>query len=226
MSITRLGLAAGLAAAAALLTGCGSAAPGVAAQVGDEEITVRYVDELAGEYCQALERQLEGDGQTVPNRFLRGGILGTLAMRSAAEQLAAEHGVEPGKTYDQQVAQLEQSVGALPEEVRESVVTVETAATYVEAVQAAVGEQLLEQEGTPDAEYTASAERGKQAFVEWIADNDVEFDPQFGVELADGDIASVDTSLSHAVSDVATKGAADEPDAAYSRNLPGPQRCG
>lgn len=226
MSSTRLGLVAGLAAATALLAGCGSANPGVAAQVGDDEITVRQVDDLTSDYCEAVEGQLEGNNETVPNRYLRGGILGSLALRSAAEQLAAEYDVEPGKTYDQKVAQLEQSVAALPEEVRESVIEVETSSAYVEAVQAAVGKVLLEQEGAEDTEYSATVDRGKRAFQDWIAEHEVDFDPQFGIELAEGDIASVDTSLSYAVSDGATKGAAEQPDAAYSRGLSANQRCG
>lgn len=226
MSITRPGLAAGLAAAAALLTGCGSASPGVAAQVGDDEITVRHVDDVAADYCTAVEDQLEGQQQTVPNRYLRGGILGSLAVRSVADQLAAEYDVEPGQTYDEQVARLQEGTAFLDEETRASVIEVESSSAYVEAIQTAVGEVLLEREGAPDTEDAAALERGKRAFGDWISENGVEFDPQFGIELVKGEVASTDTSLSYAVSDDATQGAADQPDPAYAGGLPDAQRCG
>ena len=64
MSTTRY--AAGLTVVAALLLGgCGTATPGVAAQVGDDEITVREVDSLAAEYCEAFEKQFAGNGEVV-----------------------------------------------------------------------------------------------------------------------------------------------------------------
>ena len=44
MSKTRLMTAATIGVAGLLLTGCGSAAPGVAVKVGDEVLTVRDVD--------------------------------------------------------------------------------------------------------------------------------------------------------------------------------------
>ncbi len=226
MSITRLGLAAGLAAAAALLTGCGSATPGVAAQVGDDEITVRQVDDVTSDYCTAIEDQLAGQQQTVPHRYLRGGILGSLALRSVADQLAAEYDVEPGTTYDEQVARLQEGTAFLDEETRRSVIEVESSSEYVAAIQTAVGAVLLEQEGTTDADDAAARERGKRAFEDWIAENEVEFDPQFGIDLVKGEVASTDTSLSYAVSDDATHGAADQPDPAYAGGLPDAQRCG
>jgi peptidyl-prolyl cis-trans isomerase SurA len=147
VSKTRLGLAGTLAAAVALLTGCGSLSPGTAVTVGDETITVDQVDDYTADYCEAIERQLEGEGQVVPNRYFRSGVAGQLALRSAAEQLADEYGVEAGSGYDQRVAELEQSVAMVDEDLREAVVEVESATAYVEAVQAAVGEQLLAQEG-------------------------------------------------------------------------------
>ncbi len=230
MSMSRPGRMAGLAglvAAGALLTGCGSASPGVAVQVGDEQISVNEVDELATEYCLAIEDQLAAQNppQIVPNRYFRGGIAGTLTMRSIGEQLGEEYDVEPGPTYHESVAQLEQSVAVLDEEVRDAVIEVESSSAYVEAMQAAVGGVLLEEEGGSAAEYSDQVARGQQAFEDWISANGVTFDPALGVQLAKGNIESVDTSLSFAVGDDAVKGAADEPDPEYARALPASQTC-
>lgn len=230
MSMPRLGRMtgpAGLLVAGALLAGCGSASPGVAVQVGDEEITTSQVDHMASEYCRAVEGQLAAQDppQVVPNRYFRGGVAGTLALRSIGEQLGDEYGVEPGKTYDEAVAQLEKSVSDLDEEVQEAVIEVESSSAYVEAMQAAVGEVLLEEEGASSSKYSEQVERGQQAFQEWISANDVTFDPALGVTLEEGQVTARDTSLSFAVGDSAVKGGAEAPDPAYAAALPAAQAC-
>lgn len=224
MSTTRY--AVGLTAAALLLGGCGTASPGVAAQVGDDEITVREVDALASEYCSAFEEQFTSNGEVVPQHYLRGGILGLLVRSSAAEQLADEYDVEAGATYDEKVASTTQGTLQLPEEVREAIITVETAGSYVEAIQAAVGERILTEESGAAPEYTETVERGEQAFTEWLDDHEVEIDPQFGIQVDGGQVGRTDTTLSFPVSDAAVDGAAEAPDPAYSASLPDAQRCG
>ena len=227
MSTSRPGpLVAGLVVAGLLLSGCGSARPGVAAQVGDERITVREVDQLAQDYCQAFEEQFEGNGEVVPHRYLRGGILGLITRRTIAEQLAEQYAVEPGDVYDDKVSQVEQSVQALPDEVHEAIITVETASAYVEAIQAAVGERLLDEEGVTSAKYTEQVARGERAFADFVAEEGVEVDPQYGIAVVDGQVTRVDTSLSYALSDDALKGGAEQPDPAYADSLPDAHRCG
>lgn len=230
MSMSRPGRlvgVAGVVAVGALLAGCGSASPGVAVQVGDERITTNRIDELASEYCQAIADQLAAQNppQVVPNRYFRGGIAGSLTLRSIGEQLGAEYDVEPGPTYQESVSQLEQSVSVLDEEVRDAVIEVESSSAYVEAMQAAVGGVLLEEEGASAAEYSDQVARGQQAFEDWISENDVTFDPALGVSLAEGNVETKDTSLSFAVGDSAVQGAADEPDPAYAAALPDSQTC-
>lgn len=225
MSKTRLGVVAVATAAGLFLSGCGSASPGVAAHVGDEEISVNRVDELAGEYCQAIEDQLTGNSQVVPQRYFRAGIAGTLALRSVAEQLAEDFDVEPGPVYDKKVAELEQNVAVLEDEVQEAVVVVDSAPTYVEAVQRAVGEVLLADEGAEQG-YDAQVARGRTEFERWVSDNGVEFDPALGIALVKGQIESADTELSVAVGEAAKAGAAPQPDGAYARSLPDAHRCG
>ncbi|MGH3306880.1 MAG: hypothetical protein ACRDOX_04250 [Nocardioides sp.] len=226
MSITRLGRLAVLGAAVALLTGCAGATPGVAVQVGEESITVDEVDELTTNYCEAIEDQLTGGGQVVPLRFFRGGLAGVLTNRSVGEQLSAQYDVEPGRTYDQQVAELEQSAASLGEDARDAVVTVETEQAYTQSIQAAVGRQLLEDEGAGDVKYSDTVARGQQAYQDWIAENGVTFDPKLGVDMVDGEVQPVDTSLSYPVGESAVAGSKQTPDPAYAQALPDSQRCG
>ena len=120
---------------AGALSGCGVSGtgfhPGVAAQVGDDEVKVSQVDEIASNYCSAITEQLRGDNQVLQLRYLRGGIAGQLALVAAAEQLADEYGVEPGLQYDQKVADLEAAVAELPEGEQDAVVAIESSASYL-----------------------------------------------------------------------------------------------
>lgn len=211
--------------AAILLTGCAGASPGVAVQVGEETITTNELDERVTEYCQALEKQLEANATTVLNRIFRAGMAGSMAERSMAEQIAEDHDVEPGQVYDDKVASLEQSVAVLPEDLQQVVVDVESQATYVEAIKAGVGEQLLTEENGTGGAYTDQVARGTQAFNDWAAENEITFDPALGVDLVDGQLTRVDTSLSYAVGPEARAGGAEQPDPTYSRQQPATQRC-
>jgi hypothetical protein len=226
VSITSLGRLAVLGAAVALLTGCAGATPGVAAQVGEETITLDEVDALTADYCEAIEEQLTGGGQVVPLRFFRGGLAGILVDRSIGEQLAAEYDVEPGRTYDQQVAELEQSAASLDEDVADAVVVVETEPAYTRAIQAAVGGQLLREEGAGEVKNSEAVARGQAAYEDWAAENGVTFDPKLGVDLVDGEVQPVDTSLSYPVGEDAVAGSKPSPDASYAQALPDSQRCG
>ncbi len=142
-----------------------------------------------------------------------------------AEQIAEQYAVEPGHVYDDKVASLEQSVAVLPEDVQQVVVDVESQATYVEAIKAEVGELLLTEENGTGGAYTDQVARGSQAFNDWAAENEITFDPALGVDLVDGQLTRVDTSLSYAVGQEARDGGAEQPDPAYARAQPASHRC-
>ena len=88
---------------AGALSGCGVAGtgfhPGVAAQVGDDEIRCRRSTRSRATTAAIIE-QLRGENQVLPLRYLRGGIAGQLAFVAAAEQLAEEYGRRAGLQYD------------------------------------------------------------------------------------------------------------------------------
>lgn len=213
-----------------LLGGCAVAGtgfhPGVAAEVGDESITVRTVDRIAGDYCSAILDQLAGNNQVLPQRYLRGGVAAQLTLVSAAEQLAAQYDVEPGEQYDQKVAELQGAVATLSEGEQEAVLAIESSSTYISGVVQAIGDQQLRAEGAPAPTSDEAAAAGRKVFDAWLAENDVEIDPQFGVEIKDGQVVTTDTSVSVAVGEAAKNGQAETPDDQYSRSLASSHRCG
>lgn len=209
-----------------LLSGCGVSGvnPGVAARVGDDTVSVRTVDDLSAAYCSAITDQLAQAKQSVPQRYLRSGIAGQLALLAAARQFAAERGVEAGKAYETKVADLKGATAALPAEQQHAVIEVDSSAAYITSVLQAVGEQELSGQDAQDSTKTAAA--GQQAFKVWLGDHPVEIDPQFGVAIKDGQAVRVDTSVSVAVGKTAQNGQADTPDPAYVAGLPDAHRCG
>jgi hypothetical protein len=224
----RIGPAVGLVVAALLLSGCGNLNPGVAVKAGDETISMDEVDTLTEDFCTVLGPQVlqaQTEPQTLPLGYLRGAIAGVLAQRSVAEQLAAEYDVGPGDLYEKRVADVRQNVRSYDEGVQDAVVMVQSTGTFVEGVQAAVGAKLLAEEGVTDAKYSQQVKRGAQAFDEWVDENGVTFDPQFGMELVKGAPRPLDTSVSFAVGEAATQGAAEQPDQLYAKSLPSTHTC-
>lgn len=228
MTPTRLrGLAGLVLASTVLLTGCGVSGfnPGVAARVGDETISLDRVDEVTTSYCAAAEKQLQ-QGQVLPQHYLRGQVAGALALRAAADRFAAEHGVSPDVEYDQAVQQAEQSLSTLPEDERQAIIDVQGVSVYVGAVEKSVGAELRQEHGRSTSDEDAVRRTGHRAFVQWLADQDVQLDPRFGVSIEGGATKPDDTSLSYALGDTARSADAQQPDATYAAGLPDDQRCG
>jgi hypothetical protein len=192
-------------------------------EVGDEQITTSEVDEVTTQFCAALQEPLDQQAQTIPHGYFRGGIAGVLAMREVASQVAADYGVEADSDeYLEQLAQLRDQVAPLPESQQEAVIQVESSPFYVQAVQAAVGEEVLGGEGE-DSDFEAA---GAEEMQRWIDDNGVEFDPSLNTTIRDGQVAPADDSLSFAVSEGAKAGQEEQPNSALAAELPDSQRCG
>jgi len=224
MTATRTWLALG--AAGLALSGCGSATPGVAVQVGDEEISTSRVDEAASHMCTALGDQFEAEGTTVPMGFVRQGVVQLLTLRSQAEQIADEYDVEPGSTYGNDVTQREKTAAAMPEEVRDDYVELTSANALVQDVLDQVGRIELEERGVADPTLEQISQAGVDVFTVWPDANGVEIDPRYGLRNIDGVLSPVETDLSTAVSEQAKAGLNTEPDAAYAQTLPLTHRCG
>ncbi len=234
MSTTALGRTLSLASGAVLavvLTGCGVAGtnfkPGVAAEVDRTVVSTGEVDDLVKNYCDAVESDPAAtEGSVVPLGYLRSAVAGQLAMVEAAEQLADDHGVEAGEDYTRAVAEIESQTEGLSESQREAVVELSASSVYISAVQVAVGEQLLSDEGGAASNPEAAGQRGAEAFDQWLADHDVRFNPDYGIELQDGQVVNADQSLSVAVGKDATTATLEQPDQEYAARLPDSQRCG
>jgi peptidyl-prolyl cis-trans isomerase SurA len=219
------GLAVVAVASMVVLSGCGSTPdlnPGVAARVGDDTVSVQHVADVAAGYCAAAEPQLQD--QVLPNHYLNAQVASSIALRSAADQMMAEHDVTVDESYTkaEDAARNDDSLAKLSDSARDALIEVQGAQTYVNAAEISVGKDALGASATADDAQAF----GAKVFLAWLADHDVKFDPKYGVAIVDGKSVIEDTSLSYALSDTATKADATTPDTTYAGALPDAQRCG
>jgi hypothetical protein len=209
-----------------LLAGCGLAGtefhPGVAAQVGDETLTTRHVDQVTSDYCAAIEKVTKGDpsgdNQPTPMRYLSHDFVGALVDQAATEQLAEEYGVEPTSTYKQNLAQLEPQLTGLEEDQKDAVREVIAARAYSDDVLTQIGQIELKKQGNDQASADDQLAAGRDRLKTWFADHDVQINPRYAAAL--GTDSQVDTDLSYAVGDEAKGGLKPEVDSAYTAGLP------
>jgi hypothetical protein len=226
VSKTRLMTAATLGVAGLLLTGCGSASPGVAVKVGDEQLSVRDVDTAAREMCTALGDQFEAQSTVLPMSFIRQGTVQLLTLRAQAMQVADEYGIEPGSSYRNDVAQRRRTAASMPEDVRETYVELTSANALASDIVDQVGTIVLEERGVTDPTTEQVTQAGVDVFNQWPDANGIEIDPRYGLESVDGVLTPVDTNTSVAVGQTAKDGLKTEPDAAFAKTLPMTHRCG
>jgi hypothetical protein len=206
-----------------LLTGCGSAAPGVAAQIGDEELTVRDIDSATAHYCTSVEEQLESP---VPMSFVRQYVVQLLTLRSQADQVADDYGVTAGSSYENDVAQRQGTAATLPEEVRDDYIQLTSTPAYAQDIVDQIGAIALEDQGIAEPTSDQVTQAGLDVFNQWPDANGIDIDPRFGAASVDGVLSPIDTNTSVAVSEIAKSGLAEQPDPAYAETLPSTQRCG
>ena len=225
---TKRPIVAAVLASVALLSGCagGGSEPGVAADVGGEEISVAEVDRATTAICTSVEADLRGSGNTVALANVRQFVVSLLTAAAQARALAEEYGVEPGPEYARQVAQLETTAEAFPEGARDDYVKVMSTEALVTGVADAVGREALAREGVAEPEVEQVSQRGQELFEAWPETHDVVVDPRYGLEISGGQLVPADTNLSVAVSDQAKAAMAAEPDPVYARTLPANHRCG
>ncbi len=237
----RTGLAALLTVGALGLSGCGVAGtdwqPGLAAEVGGEDITSSQVDDYATDFCAILDSGALGPSVGVVARGeLRAGIAGNLVRKVAAEQFAAEYGASPSAYYERTRTDVASRYPDATESELASIVDVQTADVYVNEIAAAVGESTLVHDGTDSPSPEESLERGLEVFADWLRGQRVTIDPSLGIDLSDdGSWQTTDASASipaSAAAVIRAGGPADEagtpnPDyASYVAALPSSQKCG
>ena len=214
-----------------LLAGCGVAGtqfhPGVAAQVGDQTITARHVNEVTTDYCTAIEKVTKGNpnsgSQETPMRYLAHDFASALVEKAAAEQLAGEYDVTPTPAYRSGLAQLEPQIAELDQGEKDAVREVIGARAYTDDVLTQIGQAELEDQGKGDATAEDQLAAGQDRLRAWVADHDVEINPRYAAVL--GSSEQVDTDLSYPVGDDAKGGLAAQVDAGYTKGLPAHLVC-
>lgn len=223
MSIPRLGTLAALGAAVVLLSGCGATQPGVAAQVGDDTISVDQVDELTTSLCTVLEDLPEGDPNTpapVSGATARNNALQGLIFRSIADQMADDYGVQAGPDYEAQVDRVRLQFGSIDDAKVEAALPAYTSVAYFVDIMRQIGETT--EDGLTGDQALAA---GVQVAQEWEADHGIETNPLFeSFSIGDQEIVSERSDLAFAVSQSAKD--AEEASDSYAASLPESQRCG
>jgi hypothetical protein len=223
---------AGVFLGALVLTGCGAPIglhPGSAVVVGDDTVSMSDVNTTATRYCRAYEPQIKQQKQRVPMRFLRSFVAASLSERLLGQQLAAEYDVQPTPEYTQQVDKLEEQFADAPPELRRAVVDVESGDPYLQTIQVAIGQKLLEASGQSSPSNAAALQRGQVATKDWVKDHTIRLDPVLGLAADGGQFKAAPDRTSYPLSTLASQGAADptaQPDPAYSAALSATQVCG
>lgn len=185
----------------------GDGTPEVVARVGDEVITEDRLEELTTDFCAYVTSQLPND-RAVPLDVLRSEVVGALAVRAAARQLAAERGISVGGSYEDTVKAADRQLRNLSVAQRRAVIEVQGASSYVLGVESAVSLLLSR---TRDLTSDPDVADGHAALLAWLGDHEVDIDPRFHVSIAQGAVTQTDA-------------ATDDPKAALG--LPADERCG
>lgn len=216
-------------ALAVSLGACGQARPGVAATVGEDSFTVREVNTLTSEFCDAVRTRVQEEQQVFPMEAVRSTVLTSLTMRSLAEQVAEQYGVQVGGA-DLAAAetQLRSQAREVPESLQETFTQVFGAPVYVQVAVQQVGEQLMAREGTDpgqDPRQTAQ-QRGREAMLAWAQQHDVRIDPRYGLAMTENGVDLANTQTSLPVSQFADDTRPGRAGPAAAGALPDAQKCG
>jgi peptidyl-prolyl cis-trans isomerase SurA len=222
VSISRLGRLAVLGAAVALLSGCGAARPGVAAEVGGNTITVNEVDELTDNLCAVQEDVPDQPNvpQVVSGEQARNSALQALILRSIADQMADDYGVESGPDFQAQVHQVRLQFGTVDDAKVEAALPAYTSIAYFIDIMRQIGDTT--ENGLSDDEALAA---GIKLAQNWETDHGVETNPKFdSFSIGAQEIKSERSDLAFGVSKAAKD--AEEGADSYGASLPESQRCG
>ena len=220
--------------AVVLLAGCGVAGaqfhPGIAAEVGDQTITTRQVDQLSRDSCKGLEKLNAGQaaaaaGTATPLSTITHQVASALVDELVAEQLAEDYDVTPSSDYKKNLTEAEQQLSPVSGAAKDAILEVVDAQAYTQDVLVQIGEIELKKNGTEDSTPQDQYNEGLKRLTAWATDHvdDVEINPRYGLDLtADG---PVDTALSVAVSSTAKDGLKTDPGESYVGGLSGNLVC-
>lgn len=227
MSVSRLARLAVIAPAVMLvataLGSCGGATPGVAAEVGDDTITIDEVDGLASDLCALLDAVPDGDPNLpdlISGERARNSALQSQIFRSIADQMADEYGVETGQDFQRQVDQVRLRFGSVDEEKLDAALPAFTSFPYFVDIMRQVGATT---EGDLSDDEALNA--GVGLAREWEAEHGVETNPVFdSFKIGEREIEAERSDIAFGVSEAAKD--AEEGSDGYVSSLPESQRCG
>jgi peptidyl-prolyl cis-trans isomerase SurA len=202
--------------------------PGVAAEVGDQTITTKHVDQVVADYCTGVEAVIKDQGQVVdlqpkPGYSLSQTLTSNLIARSAAEQLAEDYDVQPTSTFKTSLAQLDTVLVKLDDDQRDAVIEYVSALPFAQDVLTTIGGIELSKNGNDKASDDDKYAAGQDVLKKWIADHDVEVNPKYGLDVSTG--SAVNTDVSYALSRTAKDGLSSDASSGYAAALPDSQSC-
>lgn len=207
-------------AAALLLSGCAGTAPGVAAQVGEDRITLDDVDEFAQVLC-ALDSSAQ---QSSPTRAARFGALEILLSNQLAFDLAEDVEVDQS-AVNQALDSLRSSRDVVPPELVGTFDEVAEEFARAQASVLAVGREAVVESGESRPTDQVAFSAGERLRQEYAEAADIEVDPRFG-EFVDGRLVPTEGALSVPVSELAVQLTAEEPTTDLTELLPATLVCG
>jgi len=171
-----------LVAAAALfaLTGCAGLRPGVAAEIGDRQITIEQLDDFAATFCKYLS---VGQPGAKNSKLVRQGALVTMVQARLGDLYReGDDTIIDRETVESNLAGVKAAVADLPEAEQESFL--DEVSYFLESTQS------LAQAGDAAAQ--------EELLAELVDEYDVELDPRFGTwdEIRSEEAVAVSGSLS------------------------------
>ena len=218
------------AASTLLLSGCAGAHLGVAAQIGDESISMQTVDDTANDFCTGVKPQLGTGGNPAVASMgkLRTYVVQQLVARKLTDLIAADYNITPSSDYRTAVRSAELSASALPEEKRAGYAELQTTGNYVTDVIGAAATAELAKAGNANPSQDEVSKAFSALIDKYLTETDISIDPRFGLS---SDLQAADNTVSFAVSSLAKQGLkaandqAGTEDTTYANALPASLRC-
>lgn len=201
--------------------------PGVAARVGDAEITVSEVKQGAEDACVAFDDRNAG---VFSGSKVRDNVVQSAVLRELGVQLAEEYDVSVGEFYASSQKELGELLSGLDPELVERLVRDLSGGAYFSDIVLQIGQSSLGITPEADQQGLGFAE-GLRLADEWTKTHPIETAPGYAdVDIADGALVTTRADSSVAVSKFAKSALmdsqAEEGDEAYAKTLPESQRCG
>lgn len=213
-------------AAATTLTACSALHPGVAIEVGEEQITQSRIDEVTRDFCSVIQ-QASTEKTAYSYADLKRSVVSALTMRLSARMVAEEEGVPTeGASFVEARKGYELNLATYPEDLRGSAIEILTTKEYVTDILVAIGKKEFAAEGRYGQGENALAVRGQDVLGAWMIEKGVTIDPRYDLAVDEQGVVAAVNGTSYPVSDFATQAAGEPPSQEYVAGLPPSQRCG